>query len=108
MANIIQDHLAFSTSMTVDLSDGYSFPTHIAATDLRPDIMWWNDDQKTITLVELMVCFKTFYEAAIMAIEDRYHDLIAETLKAGYTSTLITVETGIKRPSKHVWIPETP
>ena len=37
MANIIQNHLAFSTSMAVDLSDGYSFPTHIAATDLIPD-----------------------------------------------------------------------
>ena len=43
--------------MTVDLSDGYSFPTHIAAIDLRPDIVWWSDDQKTITPVELMVCF---------------------------------------------------
>ena len=56
MANIIQDHLPSSTSMTVDLSDGYSFPTHIAATDLRPDIVWWNDDQKILTLVELTVC----------------------------------------------------
>jgi len=55
-----------------------------------------------------MVCFKTSYEAAIVAIEDQYHDLIAETLKAGCTSTLITVEMGIKRPSKHVCIPEIP
>ena len=39
-----QDHLPSSTSMTVDLSDGYSFPTHIAATDLRPDIVWWSED----------------------------------------------------------------
>ena len=78
--------------MTVDLSDGYSFPTHIAATDLRPDIVWWNDDQKTLTLVELMVYFETFYEAASK--EERYHDLIDETRKAGYTPTLITVEVG--------------
>ena len=55
MANIIRDHLPCSTSMTVDLSDGYSFPIHIAATDLRPDIVWWNDDQKTIILVKLTV-----------------------------------------------------
>ena len=53
-----------------------------------------------------MVCFITSYEAAIMVIEDRYHDLIAETLKAGYTSTLITVEMESKRPSKHACIPE--
>ena len=94
MANIIQDHLPSSTPMTVDLSDRYSFPTHIAATDLRPDIVWWNDNQKTIILVELTVCFETSYEAAIMRKEDQYHDLIAETRKAGYTSTLITVEMG--------------
>ena len=94
MANIIQDHLPSSTSMTVDLSEGYSFPTYIAATDLRPDIVWWNDDQKTITLVELTVCFETSYEAAMTRKEDRYHDLIAEMLKAEYTSTLITVEVG--------------
>ena len=94
MANIIQDHLPPSTSMTVDLSEGYSFPTHIAATDLRPDIVWWNDDQKTIKLVELTVCFETSYEAGITRKEDRYHDLIAETRKARYTSTLITAEMG--------------
>ena len=33
MANIIQEHLPSSTSMTMDLSDDYLFPTHIAATD---------------------------------------------------------------------------
>ena len=89
-----QGHLPSSTSMTVDLSDGYSFPTHIAATDLRLDIVWWNDDQKTLTLVELTTCFETSYEAVITRKGDRYHDLTDETRKAGYTSTLITVEVG--------------
>jgi len=45
-------------------------------------------------MVELTVCFETSYEAAITRKEDRYHDLMAETRKAGYTSTLITVEMG--------------
>ena len=96
MANTIQDHLPSSTSMTVDLADHYPFPTHIAATDLRPDIVCWNDDQKTLTLVELTVCFETSYEAAIMRKEDQYYDLIGEMRKAGYiyTSTLIMVEVG--------------
>ena len=56
--------------------------------------MWWNDDQKTLTLVELMVYFETSYEAASTRKEERYHDLIDETWKAGYTLTLITVEVG--------------
>ena len=88
-----QDHLPSSTSMTVDLSNGYSFPTHIAATDLRLDIVWWNDDQKTHTLVEL--CNNLLWNLAVsMTKEDRYHDLIDKTQKAGYTSTLITIEVG--------------
>ena len=72
MDNIIQDHLPSSISIIVDLSDGYSFPTDVAATDLRLDIMWWNYDQKTLTLVELTVRFETSYEAAITRKEDRY------------------------------------
>ena len=52
--------------------------------------------EKTLTLVELTVCFETsyIYEAASTRKGDRYHDLIDETWKAGYTSTLIMVEVG--------------
>ena len=92
MANTIQNHLPSSTSMTVDLADCYSFPTHIVAIDLRPDIVWWDDDQKTLKLVELTVRYETSYDAAIMRKEDRYHDLIDKTQKAGYMSSLITVK----------------
>ena len=56
------------------------------------DIVWWNDHQKTVTLVELTVCFETSYEAASTRKEDWYHDLNDEMWKAGYTSTLITIE----------------
>ena len=46
---IIQDHLPSSTSMTVDLYDGYSFPTHIADTDLRTNMCaaMWPEDRYT-------------------------------------------------------------
>lgn len=43
MANTIQDHLPSSINLhDYGLSDGYSFSTYVAATDLRLDIMWWN------------------------------------------------------------------
>ncbi len=80
--------------MAVDLSEGYSFPTHITATDLRPDIVWWNDDKKTITLLELTVCFETSYDAASTRKQERYLHLISDAREAGYTSTLITLEMG--------------
>lgn len=38
---------------------------NIAATDLKSDIVCWNYDQKTLSLVELMVRFEISYEAAI-------------------------------------------
>ncbi len=93
IATTIREHLPPSTSMSVDLSDGYTFPTHIAATDLRPDIVWC-DDKQTITLVELTVCFETSYEAAVERKEDRYRDLTSDAKRAGYSLTLITLEMG--------------
>jgi len=59
MANIIQDHLPSSTSMTVDLPEGYSIPTYIVAIDLRLETVLWNKDQKTLTVVELTFGFET-------------------------------------------------
>ncbi len=94
IASITREHLPPSTHMSVDLSDGYVFPNHIVATDQRPDMVWWNDQQKTITLVELTVCFETSYEEAITRKEDRYHDLITEAREAGYRANLITIEMG--------------
>ena len=94
IATTIRAHLPPSTSMAVDLSGGYAFPTHIAATDLRPDVVWWNDSQKTITLVELTVCFETSYEAASTRKVARYLDLTKEAREGGYTPTLVTLEMG--------------
>ncbi len=65
-----------------------------ADTDLRPDIVCWNDDKKTITIVELTVCFETSYKAAVTRKEDRYLDLILDAKRAGYSPTQITLEMG--------------
>ena len=80
--------------MAVDLSVGYIFPTHIAATDLWPDIVWWSDNQKAITMIELTVCFETSYAAALATKEAGHFDLIEEGREVGYPPSLITVEMG--------------
>ena len=92
--------------MTVDLSDGYSFPTHIAATDLRPNIVWWNDDQKTITLVELTVCFEMWGSDHEERGPVPWPD--CQNAEGRIHIHPDHCRDGIKRPSKHVWIPETP
>ncbi len=96
IASTIRDHLPPTTHMAVDLDDGehYMFPTHIAATSQRPHIVWWDDTAKSITLVELTVCFETSYTAASTRKIDRYSDVIGDARRSGYIACLITLEMG--------------
>ena len=58
---VVKEHLPDTTSSTVDLiSSEYSFPCHIV--DLRPDIIYWDETTKKVSLIELTVCFDTLFE----------------------------------------------
>ena len=61
------------------------FPLHIASTDLRPDIVWWEDNPKKLQLVELTVPFETGFK-------DAAEELVRRAKQAGYNSHLITIE----------------
>jgi hypothetical protein len=50
--------------MTADISNTYEFPLLIIPTDLRPDLVWWDEAHESITLVELTACFETNFEEA--------------------------------------------
>ena len=43
----ITPKLVPSTTLAVDIGDGYMFPQHITPTDLRPDLVWWDDTSST-------------------------------------------------------------
>ena len=45
-------------------------------------------------IIELTVCFETSFEAAAERKETKYHDLVISTERAGYNTTLITLEMG--------------
>lgn len=51
--HFIKHILPPSISITADL-DGYSFLLHIVYTDLRPDLVGWDEKQKRAWYVELM------------------------------------------------------
>ena len=92
---VVKEHLPDTTSSTVDLiSSEYSFPCHIVATDLRPDIIYWDETTKKVSLIELTVCFDTLFEGAIKRKEDRYQELLDTIQDAGYTASLVTIEVG--------------
>ena len=66
----------------------------IASTDLRPDIVWWEDNPKKLRLVELTVPFEMGFKDAAERKEASYEDLVYRAKQAGYDSHLITIEVG--------------
>jgi hypothetical protein len=73
-----------TTSMTADISDTYEFPHHIIPTDLRPDLVWWDEAHKSITLVELTVCFETNFEEAARRKSVKYLHLVEQAKAREY------------------------
>ena len=94
IANAVKKKLPTTTNFTADLETTYCFPLHIAATDLRPDMVWWDDSQKQLWLAELTVCFETSFEEARERKETKYSELVAAIEQAGYNTSLITLEVG--------------
>ena len=72
----------------------YTFPTHIVSTDLRPDIVWWDDTNSVLGLVELTIPFETSFNGAVQRKETKYEDIITSARCKGYQTSLITLEVG--------------
>ena len=64
MASFFSSNRQPNYQITVDLDASYHIPSHIASTDLRPDIVMWSDLKKTVLLIELTVSFETNYAEA--------------------------------------------
>ena len=77
--------------MTADISDTYEFPHHTIPTDLQPDLVWWDEAHKSITLVELTVCFEPTSKRQLGA---KYLHLVEQAKARGYRSELITLPVG--------------
>ena len=63
--------------------------TTLSTTDLRPDIVWWDDSVKKILLIELTVCFESSFKHAAERKMAKY-----EARSAGYSGQVITLEVG--------------
>ena len=81
---------------SADLGPSYNFPQHITPTDLKPDIVWWNDEKNLLRIVELTIPFETTLEDAAERKETKYEELVQSAQQAGYTTTLTTIEVGAR------------
>ena len=60
---LCQNKTPQATNLTTEI-DEYAFPTHIVSTDLPPDIVWWDDQQKSLMFVELTISYETNFNDA--------------------------------------------
>ena len=94
VSSAIVPKLPPSTTLTTDLGEGYSFPLHITPTDLRPDLVWWDDTSRSLCLAELTVCYESNFEEAAKRKSAKYSDLAEQAELSGYSTTLLTLQVG--------------
>ena len=80
--------------VVADLAEQYQFPTSLAFTDLRPDLVAYSCLAKTAIIVELIVCFETNFKDAQKRKEAKYTELVEEVEKNDFIVDLITLEVG--------------
>ena len=95
IGNFIRAHLPSQFSISIDTpSEAYSFPRHITPTNLRLDIVLWNDHQGVLWLLELTICYEPQVADARERKKAKYYHLVEAGRAAGYQFELITVEVG--------------
>ena len=91
----IKEHAPPTANVTADLPNtSYDFPTHITPCSERPDIIWWDETQKLIHIIELTIPFESNTDKAVKRKEGKYLDLLKPASENGYWSTLTTLEVG--------------
>ena len=90
---LLSTYTAPSANLSADLGT-YVFPNHIVPTDLRPDIVWWDDSLRRILLIELTICFETSFHHAAERKELKYEDVMARARSTGYSGRVITLQVG--------------
>ena len=95
LGGFVQAHLPPTFSFTIDLpSVTYTFPHHITPTDMRPDVVWWSDEQKKLWLLELTISYESLVAETRQRKCVKYQDLVEAGQAAGYRTELITIEVG--------------
>ena len=95
ITSLLSSHVSSSAHLASDLGS-YIFPHHIVPTDLRPDIVWWDDARslRQILLIELTICFETSFIHAAERKELKYEGIIERARAAGYRGRVITLQVG--------------
>ena len=90
IAAVVKPNIPQTSTLTVDISDSYSFPLHIVDTDLRPDLVWWDERHRYLHTV----CFEANFVEAAERKSANYMDLAEQGHTNGYKTSLLTLLVG--------------
>ena len=82
--------------MLVDLEQQLRFPSHIIATNLRPDIVLTSDSTRQAVLIELTVPWEDRLEEAYERKLSKYSKLVGDCQQAGWKAKCFPVEVGCR------------
>ncbi|CAH1248899.1 GRASP [Branchiostoma lanceolatum] len=82
--------------MLVDLDKQLHFPSVICETALRPDLVLWSVDQKSVVIVELTVPWEENLQTAYERNKLKYEELVQECRENGWRTQLYPVEVGVR------------
>ena len=74
--------------------NGGTIPPHIIPTQQKPDICHIDNNNKTITIIELTIPFETNIDNAHQRKQDRYAGLTHDITATGWKSNLLCIEVG--------------
>ena len=96
--NLLRDHLPPGHSIIADLTDQspFTFPPHIASTDLRPDIVVWCDSTRYVALLELTVCHESNFVDVYQRKQIRYLDLEEDIRRAQFRVKTYPIQVGCR------------
>lgn len=96
--DIGQLHRAQDWKMLVDLDKKLCFPTEIASTNLRSDVVLWSSSLKFCYIIELTVPWEVLcaVEEAYERKKLRYTDLAADAQQQGWNIKVCPVEVGCR------------
>ena len=69
-------------------------PHHLCPTNLRPDLVIWNDAKRTVMLIELTCPFEENFVDAAVRKHARYHDLATMARSEGVQCSVWPIQIG--------------
>ena len=82
--------------VATDLKHNFLFPTEIALTAKRPDIVIWSVKAKKVFVIELTVPYEENFDWAHQRKLEKYEDLREQCVRKGWITNVFPIEVGCR------------